>query len=59
MIMLNVTSAYMLPGNGRVYFSLNDGTYFYIDGTQPLSVPVEITQNIFESTVGFPDRVGL
>lgn len=59
MVMLNVVSAYMLTGNGRVYVALNDGTYFYIDGTQPLLPATETTLGMFDSTVSFPDRVAL
>lgn len=59
MVGLNVVSAYMLTNLGLVYLATNDGNHYYFDGTVPTSTWNWITQNVFDSTVGFPDRVAL
>ncbi len=64
MVALNVLAAYMLINQGLVYLSTNDENHYRFNGTIPTSEWkwIEwkwISQNVFDSTVGFPDRIAL
>lgn len=53
----NVIEAFMLTNNGQIYIKYNDGNYYMFAGALPAEPGIEITQNTYDSRVGFTDRI--
>lgn len=59
MVFLTVSEAFMLTIPGTVWVKLANGTYYTFNGATPELPATETTQAVFDSRIGFPDRVAL